>query len=55
MSEQSKNNKNQPHGNVDDTIDEAIENAESRRELSQDDLDEVNGGFPIIRIGKRAE
>lgn len=55
MSEQSKNNKKQPQKNVDEIIEEALENAESRRELSQDELDEVDGGRPPIIVGRRKE
>jgi hypothetical protein len=44
MINQSKNNEDQSNINIDDFIDAAIENAEARRELSDDELDEVNGG-----------
>lgn len=54
MSSQSKNNENLPQESIDDIIDDAIENAEIRRELSDDELDEAAGGGiinAIIRLG----
>lgn len=39
------NEKNQLDDNVDEIIDEAVENAESRRELSENELDGVAGGL----------
>lgn len=45
MSNEDKNNKNQSDENIDKIIDEAVENAESRRELSENELDEVAGGL----------
>jgi hypothetical protein len=56
MDSQSKNNENQPHESIDDIIDDAVENAEIRRELSDDELDEAAGGGiidTIIRFGGR--
>lgn len=53
MSKQPKEDKNQSHENIDEIIDSAVENAEARQELAEDELDEVNGGvrFPIPIIG----
>jgi DNA-directed RNA polymerase specialized sigma54-like protein len=50
MNDQSKGNEDQSREKIDDIIDDAIENAEARRELSDDDLDEVNGGSIIDKI-----
>jgi hypothetical protein len=56
MSKQPKEDKNQSHENIDEIIDSAIENAEARQELSEDELDEANGGIrlpmPIIGLIK---
>jgi hypothetical protein len=57
MSGQPKSNENQSHESIDDIIDDAVENAEARRELSNDELDDVAGGIiaggmrPPINIG----
>jgi hypothetical protein len=57
MSGQPKSNENQSRESIDDLIDDAVENAEARRELSDDELDDVAGGIiaggmrPPINIG----
>jgi bacteriocin-like protein len=50
MSKQPKEDRNQSHKNIDEIIDAAVDNAEARQELSEDELNEVDGGikFPII-------
>jgi hypothetical protein len=45
MSGQPKSNENQSRESIDDIIDDAVENAEARRELSDDELDDVAGGI----------
>jgi hypothetical protein len=50
MNDLPKSNENNFSGSIDIIIDDAIENAEDRRELSDNELDDVNGGL-IIRIG----
>jgi hypothetical protein len=56
MSKQPKEDKNQSHENIDEIIDSAVENAEARQELSEDELDEAIGGVklppPIIGLIK---
>ncbi|MCY7368109.1 MAG: class IIb bacteriocin, lactobin A/cerein 7B family [Chamaesiphon sp.] len=51
MSQNSKKNKNQLDKNIDidKIIDLAVENAKVRKELSDAELDEINGG--IINAG----
>lgn len=56
MSEQSKEDNNQSRKNpdhladegVDEMLDTAINNAKARKELSENELDEVSGGIPPI-------
>jgi hypothetical protein len=45
----SENEKNQDRDSqkIDEIIDKAVENAEARRELSEDELDDVAGGIGI--------
>lgn len=50
MNDQSKGHEDKSREKIDDIIDDAIENAEARRELSDNDLDEVNGGGLIDKI-----
>jgi hypothetical protein len=50
MKDCSKSNEGQSSEKIDEIIDDAIENAEIRRELSDDDLDRVNGGNIIDKI-----
>jgi transcriptional antiterminator len=49
MNQNSKENKNQPDENIDKVIDSAVENAEVRKELSEAELEEINGG--VITAG----
>lgn len=51
MGGQPKSNENQSRESIDDIIDDAVENAEARRELSDEELDDVAGG--IIAGGVR--
>ena len=44
MSQHPKENNNQPDENIDEILDSAIENAETRKELSEGELDEIAGG-----------
>jgi hypothetical protein len=55
MSNHSKEEKNQSHENIDEIIDSAIDNAETRKELSEAEMDEINGGirFPTIGLIKQ--
>jgi hypothetical protein len=46
MSNQSKKNTNQLHISIDDIISGAIENAEARRNVSNEEMDGINGGLP---------
>jgi bacteriocin-like protein len=48
MNNKAKKANNQSSKNIDHVIDGKVENAETRKELSKNDLDEVNGG---IRFG----
>ena len=52
MNQNSKEKKSQPDENIYEIIDSAINNAETRKELSEDELDEIAGGITAggIRI-----
>jgi hypothetical protein len=52
MTQYPKENKNQPDENIDEIIDSAVDNAETRKELSEGELDEIAGGVTAggIRI-----
>jgi hypothetical protein len=52
MSGQSKRTDNQSHEGIDDIIDDAVENAEARKELSNDEMDEIAGGIKLpLEVG----
>ena len=56
MSNHPKENKNQSHENIEEVIDLAVDNAETRKELSEAEMDEINGGigrFPTIGLIKQ--
>jgi ClpP class serine protease len=57
MSNKPEENKDRLPQKIDEIIDEAVENAEARRELSNEELDEVAGGLKIsgITIGLIAQ
>jgi hypothetical protein len=46
MIDNSKNKENQPIEDIDEVIDDAVEKAEARKELSDGELDDVSGGIP---------
>jgi hypothetical protein len=46
MIDNSKNKENQPIENIDEAIDDVVEKAEARKELSDSELDDVAGGMP---------
>lgn len=45
MSNQSNKNTNQLHISIDDIISGAVENAEARRNVSNEEIDGINGGI----------
>jgi hypothetical protein len=45
MSNQSKKSTNQLHISIDDIISGAVENAEARRNVSNEEMDGINGGL----------
>jgi hypothetical protein len=47
MTDNSKNKENQPIEDIDEDIDDIIEKAEARKELCDDELDDVAGGMPF--------
>jgi hypothetical protein len=46
MTDNSRDKENQPIEDIDEVIDDAIEKAEARKELSDGELDDVSGGIP---------
>jgi hypothetical protein len=46
MSNQSQKNTNQLHISIDDIISSAVENAETRRNVFNEEMDGINGGMP---------
>jgi hypothetical protein len=48
MNNQSKKNNSQIHISIDEIIDGAVKNAESRRDLSNKEMNEINGGLAVL-------
>jgi hypothetical protein len=57
MNSENEQDRDRHSQKIDEIIDEAVENAEARRELSEDELDDVAGGIKIggITIGLIAQ
>lgn len=51
MIDNSKNKENQPIEDIDEVIDDVVEKAEARKELSDVELDDIAGGMPIGHTG----